>query len=133
MADHILSYELGTSGLPTVDGMPVRLYTTGSDHARVVNCTGGMDNVVMGIAKARVLTAGKAVPVAVNRGHRFLGTTSTTVVAGAKLKINNGSNYVAATAQPASTAIPTRYTVVVLQARTNTGKTWLELHPNGVV
>lgn len=131
MSDLILSYELGTSGLPAVANMPVRLYTTGSDHARVVAATGGMDADVIGIARASVATAAYAVPVAVNRGHRFQATVSTTVAAGAKLKINNRSNFVAADAQV--TGVPSRYTARVLKGRTNTGLCWLEFVPNGVV
>lgn len=131
MSDLILTYELGTSGLPAVAEMPVRLYTTGSVHARVVACTGGEDNDVVGVAKASVATAGRAVPVAVNPGHRFQATVSTTVAAGAKLKINNRSNYVAAAA--ATTGIPSRYTARVLQARANTGLCWLEFAPREVV
>ena len=129
--DKILTYELGTSGLPARAGYPVRLYTTGSDHARIVGATGAMDNDVVGIAKADVATIGLAVPVAVDRGHRFQATVSTTVAAGAKLKINNRVSYIAAAA--ATTGIPSRYTARVLQGRTNTGLAWLEFVPQGVV
>jgi len=130
MADEILTYELGTSGLPARAGYPVRLYTTGALHGRVVGATGGMDQVVAGIAKADVATAGWAVPVAVNRGHRFQATVVTTVAAGAQLKIKTRTSYDAAAA---ATTTGSRYTAVALQARTNTGLAWLEFEPKGLV
>jgi hypothetical protein len=131
----IKTYEVATSGaaLTPLAGHPVRLYTTGSDHGRVVRCTGGMDNVVVGIAKASVVTAGRSVPVDDTPGHRFLGNFATTIAVGAKVKIKNGTQFVIADAQATGTGIPSRYTASVAEGRTNTGRTWLEFQPQGVV
>lgn len=124
MAELIRSYENATSGAMKASGsLPVRLYTTGTNHKRVIRATGGEDANIIGFAKAGVVTAGYG--VAVLEDGEFLGKTSTTVAAGDKVKIGAGATYIKAL------TAGTRYCAKVLKARTNTGYTWLKAVPGG--
>lgn len=132
-ADRILTFVVGTSGgLVPSAGLPVRLYTTGgaSPIAQVIRCTGGEDGKAVGICQRGALTAGIPVAVAVSEGFRFQATVATTVAQGDRLKIKNGSQFTSAAAIATNTV---HYCAKVLKARTNTGLTWLEYIPNGVV
>lgn len=132
--DKIVTYLVGTNGaafVPTAN-FPVRLYTTGGASllGTVVRCTGGQDGKAIGIAMRGVTTTGLPVAVAVNEGYRFLGRVATTVAQGDNLKINNGSRFTSVVAIATNTV---HFTARVVEARTNTGLTWLEFVPNGVV
>lgn len=129
MSDRILSGSCATSGLPLTANGPVRLYTTGSlNQGALAPCTGAEDNLCRGIAKRGVATAGVAAAYIGGFGDTFLGRVSTTVVAGQPLQIKNRGTF-----KPASPTAGNRIVARALQGRTNTGLTWMQFEPNGVL
>lgn len=120
-----------TGQMAPTAGLPVRLYTTGSNPYRVIRATGGEDAKVVGVLDAlrSVPTGvGVAIPVITERGQRFWGSVNTTVALGARLKLTNTKKFSAV----GSTA-NLDYCAVVVGPRTNTGLAELEFVPGGKV
>lgn len=118
--DKIRSYWLGTSGLPAVEGAPVRVYTSGSRVGDVVAAARTDEPEIVGFAAGSCSTAGYGVPVVTEEGAHVLATVQTTVTQGQLLRAT-GSNKLVAAAGTAGN----KYCAVALEARTNTGACWV--------